>query len=59
AETPEDAKKLYSAGATYVIFPHFVGGLHLGDLVKKGVSRKDDFESYRKYQQEVMSGIYA
>ena len=59
AETPEEGKELYAAGATYVIFPHFVGGLHLGDLVKKGVSQKDDFESYRKYQQEVMSGIYA
>lgn len=59
AETPEDAKRLYAAGATYVIFPHFVGGLHLSDLVKKGVFRKDDFESYRKYQQEVMSGVYA
>lgn len=59
AETPEDAKKLYSAGATYVIFPHFVGGLHLGDLVKKGVRDKGDFESYRKYQQEIMSGVYA
>ena len=59
AQTPEDAKRLYAAGATYVIFPHFVGGLHLGDLVRKGVREKDDFESYRKYQQEVMSGVYA
>lgn len=59
AESVEDAEKLYQAGATYVIFPHFVGGLHLGDLVKRGVSDKEDFESYRKYQQEVMAGVYA
>ncbi len=59
AESVEDAEKLYRAGATYVIFPHFVGGLHLGDLVRKGVKMKEDFESYRKYQQEVMTGVYA
>ena len=59
AESVEDAVDLYKAGATYVIFPHFVGGLHLGDLVRKGVREKGDFESYRKYQQEVMAGAYA
>lgn len=59
AESVEDAVDLYKAGATYVIFPHFVGGLHLGDLVKKGIREKGDFESYRKYQQEVMTGVYA
>lgn len=59
AESVGDAQALYQAGATYVIFPHFVGGLHLGDLVRKGVRKKEDFESYRKYQQEVMAGVYA
>lgn len=59
AESAEDAAKLYKAGATYVIFPHFVGGLHLSDLIRKGVREKEDFESYRKYQQEVMAGVYA
>lgn len=59
AETAEDAAVLYQAGATYVIFPHFVGGLHLGDLVKRGVKNKEDFEDYRKSQQEVMAGVYA
>ena len=58
AESVEDAQKLYAAGATYVIFPHFVGGLHLGDLIRKGVCEKEDFESYRKYQQEEMTGVY-
>lgn len=58
AESIEDAERLYQAGATYVIFPHFVGGWHLGDLVRKGVHKKKDFESYRKYQQEVMAGVY-
>lgn len=58
AETNEDAQELYKAGATYVIFPHFVGGLHLADLVKRGVRQRDDFEKYRKYQQEIMAGAY-
>lgn len=58
AESVEDARRLYQAGATYVIFPHFVGGLYLGDLVRKGVCEKEDFESYRKHQQEVMTGVY-
>jgi hypothetical protein len=58
AETPEDAESLYKAGATYVVFPHFVGGLHLSDLVRKGVNDKNDFEHYRKYQQDLMKGIY-
>lgn len=59
AESVEDAADLYQAGATYVVFPNFVGGLHLGDLIKKGIREKEDFESYRKYQQEVMAGVYA
>lgn len=59
AESVEDAADLYRAGATYVIFPHFVGGLHLSDLVRKGVRNVEDFETYRKYQQEVMAGVYA
>lgn len=59
AESIEDARTLYEAGATYVIFPHFVGGLHLGDLVKNGVREKSDFEKYRKYQQEIMADVYA
>lgn len=59
AESVEDAIDLYKAGATYVISPHFVGGLHLGDLIKKGIRERGDFESYRKYQQEVMAGVYA
>jgi hypothetical protein len=59
AESAEDAERLYKAGASYVIFPHFVGGLHLSDLIRKGVREKEDFESYRKYQREVMTGVYA
>ncbi len=58
AESAEDAESLYKSGATYVIFPHFVGGLHLSDLVKKGVSEKTDFERYRKYQRDLMKGVY-
>ncbi|MBU0466925.1 MAG: cation:proton antiporter [Nanoarchaeota archaeon] len=38
----EDSLQLYEAGATYVITPHFFGGIHTAHLIEKyGFSRKD------------------
>lgn len=31
----EDAMHLYNAGATYVVMPHMLGGLHASQLIKK------------------------
>lgn len=31
----EDADKLYSAGATYVLMPHFLGGHHVAKMIEK------------------------
>lgn len=34
AEDEDEAKLLYKEGADYVLLPHFVGGLHLADIIE-------------------------
>lgn len=58
AESGEEARVLYKAGAAYVVYPHFVGGLHIGDLIKRGLVKKEDFHYYKKAQQEAMKGVF-
>ncbi len=58
AETREEADDLYKAGAAYAVFPHFVGGMHLGDLIKHGHINKEDLLSYKINQEEALKGTY-
>lgn len=34
ANNEDEAELLYQAGADYVLLPHFIGGLHLADIIK-------------------------
>jgi len=45
----EDAIKFYEAGATYVITPHFLGGLHTSNLIEKSKLDKREFETIGKH----------
>jgi len=58
AETAAQAALLYEAGASYVIFPHFVSGLHLGLLVKKFGNDANTLLKYRSRQGEILKEIY-
>lgn len=58
AESVDEANILYEAGAAYVVFPHFVSGLHLGDLIKKN-SENIDFSRYREAQKEILKGVFS
>ena len=41
SQSLDDALKLYKEGATYVLMPHFIGGYHLGSMIKNlGVNYK-------------------
>ncbi len=40
----EESLQLYEAGATYVITPHFFGGIHTAHLIERFVFKKKDFE---------------
>jgi len=40
----DEALDLYKAGATYVITPHFFGGLHTANLIEKHGFDRDKFE---------------
>lgn len=44
----EDAKRLYSAGADYVILPHLAGGHHLAKILLND----DDLEMIEKYKKK-------
>ncbi len=58
AETASQAALLYEAGASYVIFPHFVSGLHLGLVMKKFEKDVDTLKKYRSRQNETLKEIY-
>ncbi len=58
AESLEQAKQLYAAGAAYVILPHFVSGWHMGQLSKKYGKDKTVLEKYRKRQDGVLKKTY-
>ncbi|KKT71480.1 MAG: Transporter, CPA2 family [Candidatus Collierbacteria bacterium GW2011_GWB1_44_6] len=58
AESASQAAELYEAGASYVIFPHFVSGLHLGQLMKKFEKDSETLNHYRLRQNETLKEIY-
>lgn len=58
AETISQAKDLYAAGATYVIFPHFVSGMHMAGLMKKFGKDSEAISKYRSKQDETLKEIY-
>jgi len=58
AESASQAADLYRAGASYVIFPHFVSGLHLGQLMKRFEQDTTTLNRYRTRQNEALKEIY-
>lgn len=51
AKTSESARKLYEAGATFVIIPHILGGELFAQLLKKSKTRKSSWNALRKKQK--------
>jgi len=45
----DDTNKLYKAGASYVLMPHFLGGHFVSDMIEKN---KFDLKEYLKEQKE-------
>lgn len=58
AESLAQAKELYAAGVSYVIFPHFVSGWHMGQMVKKFGNDKEILVKYRKRQDNILKSTY-
>lgn len=58
AETKEDALALYKFGASYVVFPNFVGGLHLSEVVSRWLMRSDHLERSRHKQVRYLDGVF-
>lgn len=53
AQDEAEAKQLYHAGAHYVILPHFIGGLHLADIIEA----HNDSASLRKLREQHLRTI--
>lgn len=45
--TIEDAMKMYEAGATYVILPHFIGWLHIASIIEENEFNIDLFLNHK------------
>jgi Kef-type K+ transport system membrane component KefB len=44
----DDAAKLYEAGASYVMLPHFIGSERMSNFIRRNGSNKSAFDTYRK-----------
>lgn len=50
AHDEEEAELLYKKGATYVLLPHVLGGLHISELIKKhGLENKNFLKEKNKH----------
>lgn len=58
AESSDQANELYKEGADYVIYPHFVSGYHLNQVIKKYLKEKNSLEEFRNRQSETLNGVY-
>jgi len=58
AESISQAKELYEAGVAYVIFPHFVSGWHMGQMVKRYGKDKETLVRYKMRQDRVLKNTY-
>jgi UDP-N-acetylglucosamine:LPS N-acetylglucosamine transferase len=47
AHQVDDAKKLYEAGAAYVIMPHFLGARHAVHIIRKAKTNKIKYQGLR------------
>ena len=56
AEDFQDATDLYKAGVDYVVFPHFVGGLHLAEILSDESS--GTLERYKNKQTKMLSKVF-
>ncbi|MFH1235531.1 MAG: cation:proton antiporter family protein [Parcubacteria group bacterium] len=55
AYTNWEAKKLYEAGAEYVVLPHFLGGKHLASLIQDGRLDVETVKNWRKHDQKLLA----
>lgn len=58
AESLAHAKHLYEVGASYVIFPHFASGWHIGQMIKKFSKDKETLTKYRTRQDSFLKRTY-
>lgn len=56
AENLQDATDLYKAGVDYVVFPHFVGGLHLAEILSDESS--GTLERYKNKQTKMLAKVF-
>lgn len=56
AENFEDSEMLYRAGVDYVVFPHFVGGMHLAEILSG--DSPGALERYKLKQAKMLEKIY-
>ncbi len=58
ADSAEEAAKLYSEGASYVILPHFIGSEKIGAFIKKSGLKKSEFKKYREKHLAYLQSHY-
>lgn len=58
ADDPTEAAKLYEAGATYVILPHYIGSQQVSEFIGKSGLSKQAFQKERKKHLDYLEKHY-
>ena len=58
ADTTTEAAKLYEAGASYVMMPHYIGSEKISTFIKRSNLRKSDFKKYREKHLQYLQMQY-
>lgn len=58
ADHPEDAAKLYAAGASYVILPHYIGSEKISSFISKSGLTKQAFQRQREKHLQYLEKQY-
>ena len=58
ADSAEEAAELYSAGASYVMLPHYIGSEKIGAFIKKSGLKKSEFKKYREKHLAYLQSHY-
>ncbi len=58
ADSAEQAAELYSAGASYVMLPHYIGSEKIGAFIKKSGLKKSEFKKYRERHLAYLQSHY-
>lgn len=58
-DTFSEAAELYTAGASYVVIPHYIGSEKIGTFIRKSGLKKSEFKKYREKHLQYLESHFS